>query len=158
MTTTKIQTINNQPFLDGRGLGFYDVFSAANLPGQFNVSELQPGMIRGFHWHENQTDYVFCPKGNMHVILVQGEKRKYRNGDLEKQFYSFDGDDIKHFYIGEKNPQTLVIPPGVLHGYQTLYNQPATMCYYTDKKYDLSDEHRVDWDYYGKEIWEHKHG
>ena len=133
----------NEWKVDDRGYGAYDIFQQANLPGQFNVSELAPGAIRAFHIHNKQTDYVFCPKGNMMVIL-------FELNALGSPV------NIQKYVIGEHNPATLVIKPGMAHGYIALHNKPATMCYYVDQKYDNADEGRLAWDMLGKSIWEVK--
>jgi dTDP-4-dehydrorhamnose 3,5-epimerase len=126
----------NKPWvMDDRGYGAYDVFESTDLSGQFNISELAPNAIRAFHIHQKQTDFVFCPKGDMMVILV-------------------DGVNIKKYFIGEHNPQTIVIPPGVAHGYKSLFDKPAMMCYYVDRKYDPADEGRMDWDCFGADLWD----
>lgn len=177
---SNILTLDNKPFIDTRGRGYYDVIP--ELHGQINVSELQPGLVRGFHFHKLQTDHVFCSNGNMHVILIEplagyefetlgkyhiGENDSVRTNSNDFGFNAdaaiggSDGVDyirgkVRHYYIGEHNPQTIIIPPGVIHGYKALYNRPVTMVYYANRKFDVMDEYRFSWDFLGADLWESK--
>jgi dTDP-4-dehydrorhamnose 3,5-epimerase-like enzyme len=96
----------------------------------------------------------FVENGSLYIQELTGTPAKNFPFSMKWAY----GDKIlaaafEHHYIGEQNKKTLVIPPGVLHGFTPAYNKQATMCYYADQKYDPSDENRVEWDYFGEDIW-----
>lgn len=72
--------------------------------------------------HKKQTDYFAVAKGVVMFRLV------YKNGKEEK------------FTLSENDHQTLIIPPGVWHGYTAL--KPSIMVFYLTHKYDSADEFR----------------
>ena len=62
--------------------------------------------------------------------------------------------EINEFFIGEKNPVIIKIPPKMWHGYMALGKEPATILYLVTKPYnhDKPDEERKSWDAFG-DIW-----
>lgn len=158
--------------IDGRGMSAHDLFGAdpeAFNNGQINVSAVMPGIIKAFHWHRKQSDRWVGIGGTAHVVTVDYGIRDMEiikrlvimtDGDAYDPITDIEYNDpkIQHFYLGSGQPTLLVIPPGVLHGYRALFNQPATILYSVTEKYDPSvpDEFRVHWDAFGKEVWETK--
>ena len=152
-------------FVDGRGVGHYDIFPEAKIDGQVNVTTTMPGIIRAFHWHKEQTDHVCCIAGTMHVILITpfgkqnfyGERYSEVDGAIIEHTNTFpyrnDVALIEHIFLNKYDEKTIVIPTGVIHGFSPAHGNPATMCYYADKKHNLDDEFRLRWDFFGKEIW-----
>ncbi len=106
---------------DGRRRGFYDI--VPGLPGDMNFSHMNPGVICGLHMHARQTDYFAVAKGSILVRLV------YEDGKPEEKFV-----------VSEHTRKTLMIPPGVWHGYKAL--EPTVLIFYIDKKFSTDDEHR----------------
>jgi len=103
---------------------------------QTNYSEAYPGVIKAFHWHKKQTDIWFFSSGMAQVVLH----------DLRQD--SSTAKETNVFYLGEKNPQLLLIPPGVAHGYRVLGNKPVGFFYHTTEPYDPAkpDEERIPFD------------
>lgn len=90
--------------------------------GQALVSVVYPGVIKGLHLHEKQTDYTTCIKGNLKYISIK-----------EKE----DGTkEVKTFVIGERNPVMIKTPPGVWHGYTAVSNQEAVILHMMDEEYN----------------------
>jgi dTDP-4-dehydrorhamnose 3,5-epimerase len=143
---SSIKTINLRYNIDSRGFGLYGLYDD-QIPGQVNVTTTKSGVIRAFHKHNQQTDHWVCIKGNIHVIVFREDEF------LSKPVALRALTPTNHFYIGEKNPQTLTIPPGYYHGFTPMYGEDATLLYYTDRKYDPDDEIRLDWDVLGENIW-----
>ncbi|HYR93814.1 MAG TPA: dTDP-4-dehydrorhamnose 3,5-epimerase family protein [Methylomirabilota bacterium] len=88
---------------------------------QVLVTVSLPNALRGMHYHLRQTDLVFVTSGRVSMALI----------DLR--------DDVaaKHqFVFGEG--ESLLIPPGVAHGYAT--ERGATTCYLLTTEVDGSDE------------------
>ena len=104
--------------------------------GQASFSKTYPGVIKAFHYHELQDDLWFFPSGNAQVVLHDLRADSQTKGETNV------------FYMGEDNPQLLVIPIGVAHGYRVLGNEPAVIMYFTTMSYDPKnpDEKRIAWD------------
>jgi len=93
-------------------------------------------VIKAFHYHKKQTDIWFVVKGMAQVVLYDLRKTSPTKGETNV------------FYMGEKNPILLLIPPMVAHGYRVLGNQPVGLFYHTDKPYNPKkpDEYRIPFD------------
>ena len=104
--------------------------------GQASFSKTYPGVIKAFHYHELQDDLWFFPSGNAQVVLHDLRADSQTKGETNV------------FYMGEDNPQLLVIPIGVAHGYRVLGNEPAVIMYFTTMSYEPKnpDEKRIAWD------------
>ncbi len=94
---------------------------------QTTFTEAHPGVIKAFHWHRHQFDLWFFPYGMAQVVLH----------DMRKESKTAGKTDV--FFMGEKNPILLLIPPGVAHGYRVLGVKPAGLLYHTSKAYDPTD-------------------
>jgi len=79
------------------------------LPAMSYISYTEPGISRGPHEHREQTDiFSFLGPGNFKVKLWDNRS----NSDTYGQFMVF--------YGGEDNPITVIIPPGIIHGYMNI--------------------------------------
>lgn len=106
---------------DHRRKGAYDI--VPDMPGDFNFTIHKPNVIpEELHMHKRQTDYFTVAEGKVMFRLVQ------KNGREEK------------FILGDKDNKTLIIPPGIWHGYMAL--EPSIMVFYISHKFDSSDEFR----------------
>ena len=105
---------------DYRRRGFYNI--VPGLPGEMNFTHMQPGITCGLHSHKKQTDYFTVVKGSIMVRLV------YDDGKEEK------------FVLSEHTHKTLIIPPGVWHGYRAL--EPSILVFYIDRQFSSDDELR----------------
>ena len=104
--------------------------------GQTSLSKSYPGVIKAFHYHKRQDDIWFFPVGNAQVVLY----------DLRTDSATYGETNV--FYLGEDNPQIVVIPAGVAHGYRVLGQESAVIVYFTTESYDPKnpDEYRIAWD------------
>jgi dTDP-4-dehydrorhamnose 3,5-epimerase len=102
--------------------------------GQSYVSVAYPGVVKGWHYHKVQTDHFVIVKGMMKVVLYD------RRDDSPTKGL------INEFFMGEKNPILVTIPPGVLHGMKGIGTEPAMLVNIPTEmyKYDKPDEFRVD--------------
>lgn len=103
--------------------------------GQASMSKSYPGVIKAFHYHEKQDDIWFFPVGNAEVVLYDRREESSTKGE------------INVFYLGEDNPEVLLIPSGVVHGYRVLGNKSACIVYFTTNSYNQKepDEKRIPW-------------
>lgn len=81
--------------------------------GQVYLSVVYPGVVKGWHYHKKQTDHFVFVKGMAKVVLYDGREESPTRGE------------INEFFMGEKNPILLVIPPRVLHGMKGIGTEPA---------------------------------
>jgi len=88
------------------------------------VSLTKPGVIRGPHEHEYQTDaFVFIGPGTFALHLWDRRENSATKG--EKMIIE----------VGENNPRLVTVPPGVVHGYKCISEIPALSINLPDKLY-----------------------
>lgn len=101
--------------------------------GQVYLTTAYPGVVKAWHFHKKQVDNFTCICGMMKVALYDGrpESKTYKN--------------LMEFFIGEKNPLLIQVPPGVYHGFKAIGDETAffvsvpTLPY----NYDEPDEFRL---------------
>ena len=100
----------------------------------FTVS--YPGVIKAFHWHRRQWDIWFVSTGMVQAVLY----------DLREGAPSCGQTEV--WYMGDRNPLVIAIPPSVAHGYRVLGAEPAALFYHTTERYDPAapDEERIPFD------------
>ncbi len=77
------------------------------FPVMAYVSATKPGVIRGPHEHEYQSDcFVFCGPGEFELNLWDRRADSLTEGEYMK------------ITVGENNPAMVIVPPGVVHGYK----------------------------------------
>lgn len=88
------------------------------------VSMTEPGKIRGPHEHKEQSDlFVFLGPGDFTLYLWD----RRENSPTYKEEIKMD--------VGEKNPVSVIVPPGVVHGYKCISDIPAMCINLPDKLY-----------------------
>lgn len=106
---------------DYRRAGSYDI--VPDMPGDFNFTVHKPLIIpEELHMHKLQTDYFTVAKGRVLFRLVHEDGRE------------------EQFILSDKDNKTLIISPGIWHGYVALV--PSIMVFYINHKFDVSDEYR----------------
>ncbi|MDD2680669.1 MAG: dTDP-4-dehydrorhamnose 3,5-epimerase family protein [Patescibacteria group bacterium] len=93
-------------------------------PAMSYVSLTLPGVARGPHEHVYQSDFfIFIGPGTFRLHLWDrrvGSKTKGEKIEIE---------------VGIDNPCTVLVPPGVVHGYQCISDEPALSINFPDKLY-----------------------
>jgi len=116
-------------------------------PRQINYSTLEPGTIKAFHLHREQTDVWFVPEHDR-ILLVLHDVRK---GSPTL------GEGMR-FLLGDGVSRWVRIPPGVAHGCRNVGTATARIVYFTDRHFDPDpdrcDEGRLPWDRFGADVWE----
>jgi dTDP-4-dehydrorhamnose 3,5-epimerase len=102
--------------------------------GQVYLSVVYPGVVKGWHYHRNQTDHFVFVKGMAKVVLYDRREGSPTRGE------------VNEFFMGEHNPLLLLIPPGVLHGMKGVGTEPAFLVNIPTEPYNYEnpDEYRVD--------------
>ncbi|MEX2681145.1 MAG: dTDP-4-dehydrorhamnose 3,5-epimerase family protein [Candidatus Sigynarchaeota archaeon] len=116
-----VQVLKIVPREDDRGMLLKDIQSI-NLPKDengtvmfgehYNVLNPVP-MIRGFHAHRELWDYFCIVLGKAKFVLV--DARRSINGKDNPTYGC-----INEYYLSDRSPGVLVVPPGVYHGWKSL--------------------------------------
>ena len=121
---------------DERG-SFCEVFRKEWIPDifdsqtQINYSRSESGVLRGLHYHRNQTDLWIPVQGRITAGLA----------DIRKESPTF-GDSLSIEFDGGR-PRGLLIPPGVAHGYAA--HTDMTLIYVVNRYFDNTDEYGIAW-------------
>ena len=116
---------------------------------QINWSRLLPGSVKAFHIHRHQADLWFVSPFDRVLVGL---------ADLREDSPTFN---VKiRLVLGGGHSKLLYIPRGVAHGAGNLWDQPATVVYFTDAEFDLAnpDEGRLPYNLFGQDFWTIKKG
>ncbi len=102
--------------------------------GQVYVTTCYPGVVKGWHYHQNQSDNMVVIKGMAKVVLYDPREDSPTKGL------------INEFFIGEDNPMLISIPRLVLHGFKAYGSEPAYVVNTVSEPYNHKepDEFRID--------------
>ena len=93
-------------------------------PKMSYVSVTNPLIARGPHEHKFQTDlFVFLGPGIFELHLWDNREKSATFKNYEK------------IIVGENNPCTVIVPPGVVHGYKCVSENPGWVINLPDKLY-----------------------
>lgn len=123
-------------FVDDRGYSLFDIFPTAI--GQINLSKLDKGVVKAFHRHLLQDDFVLCISGRAKLVTANE-----------------DWSGVEETYLNPRNQKIVRIPHGKWHGYKAL-EEDTVILYYCTVRYNTEkpDELRSAWDSVGKEVWD----
>jgi dTDP-4-dehydrorhamnose 3,5-epimerase len=104
--------------------------------GQAYLTVTYPGVIKGWHYHNLQSDHFCIIKGMGKIVLYD---------DLPD---SPTRHELMEICFGEFRQKLLVFPPKILHGIIALNDEPLWILNFPDYKYNPEepDEHRIPWD------------
>ena len=105
-------------FEDARGwlIELYreDELEPAVYPSMAYLSQTLPGVARGPHEHREQTDlFGFVGPGDFKLYLWDVRR------DSPTRDYRLT------LVVGESNPQSVIVPPGVVHAYKNISQVPG---------------------------------
>jgi dTDP-4-dehydrorhamnose 3,5-epimerase len=92
--------------------------------GQNLISIVNPGVIKGLHFHNKTVEYTACIFGNILYVAIDENEGKPIVDRIE---------------MGERNRIMIKTPPGIWHGFTTLYDKPAIVLYTMNRSYNPSD-------------------
>ena len=95
--------------------------------GQAYLTVAYPGVVKGWHYHKIQKDYFTVVKGMAKVVLYDDRQGSKTKGE------------VNEFFLGEKNPTLLVIPPLVIHGIKGIGVEPAYLLNIPTRMYQYAD-------------------
>jgi dTDP-4-dehydrorhamnose 3,5-epimerase len=102
--------------------------------GQVYLTTVYPGVVKAWHYHRIQTDCFTCVRGMIKVALYDDRSGSQTQGI------------INEFFIGDHNPNLIVIPPGIFHGWKCISEVEAYVINVPSEPYNYSepDEYRED--------------
>ncbi len=102
--------------------------------GQVYLTVVYPGVVKGWHYHKIQWDNFTILKGMAKIVLYDNRPNSPTKGE------------INEFFVGEKNPILITVPPLVLHGFKGIGVEPAYMINIPTEPYNYEspDEYRID--------------
>lgn len=102
--------------------------------GQVYISVVYPGVVKGWHYHKVQWDNFTVIKGMGKIVLYDNRPDSPTFGE------------INEFFVGEKNPILITVPPLVLHGVKGIGTEPAYLLNVPTEpyNYEAPDEYRID--------------
>ena len=84
-------------------------------------------MVKGWLYHKVQTDNFTCIRGMMKVALYDGRKDSPTFGK------------INEFFIGDRNPMLIQVPPFVYHGFKAIGTETAYFLSVPTRAYDYDE-------------------
>lgn len=102
--------------------------------GQWSHSFMHQGVVKAWHIHKKQTDWLYVASGVVKVVLFDNRRR---SSTFKKLMEILMGDN--------QAPAVLKIPAGVAHGCKCI-SGPAHLFYVTSRVYDPQDEGRIPFD------------
>jgi dTDP-4-dehydrorhamnose 3,5-epimerase len=108
-----------------------DIFSKF---GQVYVSATYPGVVKAWHYHQRQVDHFACVAGMVKLVLIDTRENSPTHGV------------VNEFVIGTLNPQLVVVPNLVYHGWKCIGADPALVVNVPTEAYNRAepDEYRVE--------------
>lgn len=102
--------------------------------GQLYLTTAYPGVVKAWHRHKVQYDYLTIIKGMAKFVLYDARDDSETKGEIDELF------------IGEHNPLLLKIPPGVYHGFKCIGENECLALNIPTELYNYScpDEERID--------------
>lgn len=98
---------------------------------QLSHSFCKKNVLKAWHMHYKQTDFIYCAAGLIKLVLFDNRKSSSTYKKLEE------------FFLGNKSKQIIVkIPPNVAHGYKVIKTQ-AHIVYLMNREYNPLDEIRI---------------
>lgn len=114
---------------------------------QMNYSLMDPGAIKAWHIHYQQEDIWFVPPSDKLVVVLRDCRKRSSTPGVTMRFV-----------LGGGKAKLLYIPRGVAHGLANFSTTPVTVLYLVNNQFTpdpkCTDEKRLPWDWFGKDIWE----
>jgi dTDP-4-dehydrorhamnose 3,5-epimerase len=126
-------------FVDARGwlaeLFRHDELEEEFYPAMSYISSTEPGHLRGPHEHVDQAD-LFCFIGPSNFKLRMWDNRE------NSETYNH----VMTLFVGEDNPQSVIVPRGVVHAYRNIgskqgivINCPNRLYMGTDRREEIDE-------------------
>ncbi len=95
--------------------------------GQVYFTTAYPGVVKAWHAHRLQTDFITCIHGMIKLVLYDDRDGSPTHGE------------INEFYMGVHNPILVKVPPLVWHGFKNVGEHEAIVINVITRPYDHSN-------------------
>lgn len=104
--------------------------------GQVYMTTNYPGVVKAWHCHKKQIDYVTCVKGMIKIVLFDDRESSPTKGEVNELF------------IGDFNSELVLIPSGVYHGWKNVSEAESIVVSLITEPYNSEnpDELRLPYD------------
>jgi len=102
--------------------------------GQVYLTTTYPGVVKAWHFHKGQDDFITCVKGMLKLVLYDAREGSKTKGE------------VNEFFIGDFNPLVVRVPRMVYHGWKCVSLEEALVINVPTEPYNRKtpDEHRID--------------
>jgi dTDP-4-dehydrorhamnose 3,5-epimerase len=102
--------------------------------GQVYLTTTYPQVVKAWHYHKKQHDFITCVKGMLKLVLYDDRPDSSTKGE------------INEFFIGDHNPSLVRVPNMVYHGWKCISPEEALVINVPTESYNSSepDEFRMD--------------
>lgn len=140
--------INGGCAVDERGqLTFVNDLALDTVKRFYMVENFSTDCIRAFHGHLKEEKYFFVIQGSILVLTAPLPENNKPDKDCV----------LSRFVLTSRKPAVLQIPSGFTHGFRALEDKTKIIIFSTlTLKESESDDYRLPYDYWGKDIWEVK--
>ncbi len=102
--------------------------------GQVYMTTTYPGVVKAWHYHKKQEDFIACIKGMIKLVLYDDREGSPTRGQIDE------------FYVGDHKPRLVRVPRMVYHGWKCISLDEALIINAPTMVYDYRepDEFRID--------------
>jgi len=102
--------------------------------GQVYLTTTYPQVVKAWHFHKKQDDFITCVKGMLKLVLFDDREGSSTRGE------------VNQFFIGDHNPMVVKVPKMIYHGWKCISEEEALVINVPTEPYDRQnpDEFRLD--------------
>jgi len=102
--------------------------------GQVYMTTTYPQVVKAWHYHKKQDDFITCVKGMLKLVLFDNRETSPTRGD------------INEFFIGDDNPMMVKVPRMIYHGWKCISEGESLVINVPTEPYNRKepDEYRLD--------------
>ena len=99
--------------------------------GQVYMTTTYPNVVKGWHAHARQTDFITCVKGMIKLVTYDSREGSPTHGL------------VNEFFIGEYGPRLVKVPPMVQHGWMCISETEAFIVNLVTETYNYQDPDEI---------------
>ncbi|HOJ71467.1 MAG TPA: dTDP-4-dehydrorhamnose 3,5-epimerase family protein [Syntrophorhabdaceae bacterium] len=102
--------------------------------GQVYMTTTYPHVVKAWHYHKLQDDFIVCVKGMLKLVLYDDREDSPTRGE------------VNEFFIGDYRPMLVKVPRMVFHGWKCISEEEAIVINIPTEPYNREnpDEYRKD--------------
>ncbi|HVN97889.1 MAG TPA: dTDP-4-dehydrorhamnose 3,5-epimerase family protein [Syntrophorhabdaceae bacterium] len=102
--------------------------------GQVYLTTTYPHVVKAWHYHKKQDDYITCVRGMLKLVLYDARKKSPTFGQVNELF------------IGDDNRMLVKVPRMIYHGWKCISEEEALIINVPTAPYNRTnpDEYRLD--------------